>query len=489
MILLLTNLLPEIFLVFSISLLLLFVLIMDIKYNFFILHTSYTAIMLIIILLLTIILVNVVDVDCFIYRVSTNHSRFDILIRHILVICLLGCMLISMYFYRQEKIPTWEYLIIVGIMFLGVIILASSKNLLMTYAGVELTSLALYIKSVFKVNDNQASEAGLKYFILGSFSSGLFLFGCSLIYGFTGTIDFYDLRLLFIDKFVPMEVFGGVLLGSVFITIGLLFKLGASPFHMWIPDVYEGVPTPVTALFAIVPKVAILSVFIRLSLDLFSNTFFFWNQLIIFSAMMSIIIGTLGALYQVKIKRMLAYSAISHVGFMLVGFSNLTAYNIFATIFYLIVYLIISLNIFAVLLSLRKLDTNTEFKKINEFILLFKSNKFLTANFCLILFSIGGIPPLVGFYSKYYVFISAIKSEIYLVAIIAAVSSVIASMYYIRLIKLMLFKKSDYWAFINEIPKLNSMIISATLAFNVYFFCYPEIFIIYLYNIVLTAIF
>jgi NADH-quinone oxidoreductase subunit N len=159
---------------------------------------------------------------------------------------------------------------------------------------------------------------------------------------------------------------------------------------------------------------------------------------------MSIIIGTLGALYQVKIKRMLAYSAISHVGFMLVGLSSLTVYSIFATVFYLIVYVIISLNIFAMLLSLRKLDTNTEFKKINEFILLFKSNKFLTANFCLILFSIGGVPPLVGFYSKYYVFISAIKSEIYLIAIIAAVSSVIASMYYIRLIKLMLFKKSDY---------------------------------------------
>ncbi len=480
---------PETFLVFSVTYVLVHTLYIDTYYKKFNLHTIHTGVTVVFIIIITIYLVNSCELDCFIWRTTDERNAFVTFMRHIYVGCIMVCFLIIGHFASLNKMGGWECAILAAFLLLGLFILASSKNFLMVYFGSEVMTLVLFIKSVFINKDNQTSEAGLKYFILGSFSSGLLLFGCSLVYGFTGTINFHDLQLLFIDKNVPVDVFGGVFLGCIFITIGLLFKLGASPFHMWIPDVYEGVPTPITALFAIVPKIAYLTLLVRLSLVLFSNTFFFWNQIIIFSAILSIIVGTFGALYQVKIKRMLAYSAISHVGFMLIGLSSLTPYSIFATLFYLVVYLVISLNIFTLLLSLKKIDTNTEFKKINEFILLFKSNKYLAVNFCLILFSIGGIPPLVGFYSKYYVFISAIKSEIYLVAIIAAICSVIASMYYIRLIKLMLFKKSDYWTFLAEVPKTHSLIISLTLAFNVFFFCYPEIFVIYIYNIVLTLFF
>jgi NADH-quinone oxidoreductase subunit N len=274
-------------------------------------------------------------------------------------------------------------------------------------------------------------------------------------------------------------------LGNIFITVGILFKLGASPFHMWLPDVYDGIPTAITAIFAIVPKIAIFGLFLRLSINLFSNTFFYWNQILVYSSILSIIIGTLGGLYQIKIKRLLAYSAISHIGFLLIGFSTYTKVGFFALFFYIIIYIILSLNIFAIILSLRKIDNNLKLKRINEFTLLFKSNKILAINFCLILFSITGLPPLVGFYSKLYIFISAIKSEIYLIALIAAVFSVIASMYYIRLIKLMFFKNLDYWTLLYEIPQYNSILISFTLFFNVYFFLYPECFTIYLYNNIL----
>ena len=200
---------------------------------------------------------------------------------------------------------------------------------------------------------------------------------------------------------------------------------------------------------------------------------------------MSITIGTLGALYQIKLKRLLAYSAISHVGFLLLGFVSFNNWSIFSLFFYLIIYIIISINIFTVLLVLRKVDNNLKFKKINEVVILFKSNPLLAINFCLILFSIAGIPPLVGFYSKLYIFISALKSEIYISAILAAVLSVIASMYYIRLIKLMFFKNFEYWTLFTELTKKESLLISVTFFFNLFFFCYPEIFVISIYNIIL----
>lgn len=258
---------------------------------------------------------------------------------------------------------------------------------------------------------------------------------------------------------------------------------------MWLPDVYEGVPTSLTAIFSIVPKIALFSLFLRLSLDLFVTNYYYWHQILLYSSICSIIIGTLGALYQVKIKKLLAYSAISHVGFLLIGLVTLSNLGVFALFFYLVVYIVMSLNVFAVILSIRKQDNLLKFKKISEFVILFKSNKLLAVNLAIILFSIAGIPPLIGFYSKFYIFIAAVKSEIYLIALIAAVVSVIASMYYIRLIKLMFFKNVEYWTFFTEITKKNSMVISITFIINVLFFCYPEILVISLYNIILNFLY
>ena len=277
-----------------------------------------------------------------------------------------------------------------------------------------------------------------------------------------------------------------LILGIIFVVVAIMFKIGAAPFHMWVPDVYEGVPTIVTAFFAIVPKIAIFSLLVRLQLSLFYENLVFTQEIFVYAAILSITIGTLGALYQTKLKRLLAYSAISHVGFLLLGFVSFNNWSIFSLFFYLIIYIIISINIFTVLLVLRKIDNNLKFKKINELVILFKSNPLLAINFCLILFSIAGIPPLVGFYSKLYIFISALKSEIYITAILAAILSVIASMYYIRLIKLMFFKNFEYWALCTELTKKESLLISITFFFNLFFFCYPELFVISIYNIILN---
>lgn len=475
----------ELFLIIALSLIISFLVIIDYMYNYKLVLSRISGNLLILTLILEIILVNNNNSDFFLFEYLLLQDNLTIFVKNILLVSLITCIIISYNYIKLEKIVQYEYYILLGLSFLGMLTMVTSNDLITMYLGIELQSLAFYILASFKIYNNYSTEAGLKYFILGAFSSGLLLFGCSLIYGFTGTTNFHDLQLLFVTKDIPEEFFSGILLGSTFITVGMLFKLGAAPFQMWLPDVYDGVPTSVTAVFAIVPKIAIFSLFLRLGLNIFSNNFFFWQQILVYSSILSIIIGTLGALYQVKIKRLLAYSAISHVGFLLIGFSSLNTMSLFAMFFYIIVYILISINLFTIILSIRKQDNNLKFKKINELAILFKSNKLLAINFSIILFSIAGIPPLVGFYSKLYIFISAIKSQIYLVAIIAAIFSVIASMYYIRLVKLMFFKTFDYWAFLCEVPKVNSLVISSTLFFNIFFFCYPEIFVISIYNIIL----
>lgn len=483
------SLYSELFLIFSLSLIVGFLVIVESYYDQKIILSKVGSNLLILMFVLMGLLLNNNSSNFYSFDYLLVHNNFTLFILNVVLISIIVCIYISYNYIKIEKITQYEYSLLLGLAVLGMFTIVNSNDLITFYLGIELQSLSFYILAAFKIHNNFSTEAGLKYFILGAFSSGLLLFGCSLIYGFTGTTNFYDLYLLFINKELPEDMFKGILLGSTFLTIGFLFKVGAAPFHMWVPDVYEGVPTSLTAVFSIVPKIALFSLFLRLSLDLFIVNYYFWHQILLYSAISSIIIGTMGALYQVKIKRLLAYSAISHVGFLLIGLVTLSNLGTFALFFYLVVYIIMSLNIFAVLLALRKQDNLLKLKKINEFVILFKSNKLLAINLAVILFSIAGIPPLIGFYSKFYIFIAAIKSQIYLIAIIAAIVSVIASMYYIRLIKLMFFKNFEYWGFLAEITKKNSMIISITFFINVFFFCYPEVLVVSLYNIVLNFLY
>lgn len=479
----------EIFFLIALSFLLIFFVIVDRFYQNKSINYTYSKLsskLLIFTLLWHFILSNNNYSNFYVFDQLLIYDQLGLFVKNILTLSIIGCILISYNYLHIDKIFQYEFFILLGLAFFGMTVLVNSNDLMSMYLGIEIQSLSFYILAAFKIYNNYSTEAGLKYFILGAFASGLLLFGSSLIYGFTGTTNFFNLYFLFRNFEAINPGTTGVLLGSIFLLVGILFKLGAVPFHMWVPDVYDGVSTIVTAIFSIVPKVAIFTLLLRLTLDIFYHNYFFLQQIIMYSAIFSIIIGTLGALYQNKVKKLLAYSAISHVGFLLIAFVNLSVYSLFSLFFYISVYVIISLNIFAVILALRKSNNHLKFKKINDFAILFKSNKLLAVNFSLILFSIAGIPPLIGFYSKFYIFSSAIDSEAYLLAIIAAIFSVIASMYYIRLIKLMFFKDQVYWTFIHEISKINSMIITLTLFLNLFFFCYPEIFIVYIYNIVLT---
>ena len=480
---------PELFLIFIISVLIAFLVVIDHIYKFKFLLSSITAKILIWCFFLIILLLNNISSDFLIFNNLLIIDKFTILIKNIIILSLILVIFISLTYIKFENFYKYEYFLLVGLASLGMLTIISSNDLITMYLGIEIQSLCFYIIATMKIYNNFSTEAGLKYFILGAFSSGILLFGSSFIYGSLGTTNFGEMKLLFSNFFELSNNPKSLILGILFVIIAILFKLGAVPFHMWLPDVYEGVPTIVTALYSIVPKLALFSLFIRLNINLFYENLYFIEFLFLYSGLFSIIIGTLGALYQIKIKRLLAYSAISHIGFLLIGFASFSTWSIFSLIFYLIIYIIISINIFTVLLCLRKIDNNLKIKKINEIALLFKSNPLLAINLSLILFSIAGIPPLVGFYSKLYIFISAIKSEYYFIVIIVAIFSVIASMYYIRLIKLMFFKNFENWIFIKEISKTESLLLSFTFLFNIFFFCYPEIFVISVYNVILQLFF
>lgn len=352
------------------------------------------------------------------------------------------------------------------------------------YLAIELLSLPLYGLAALKSRSLLSTEAGLKYFILGAFSSGLLLFGCSLLYGFTGTTNYQQLFQVFstIDKTVDIEVSNAIILGVLFILVGMLFKLSAAPFHLWAPDVYEGAPTSVTAFFAIVPKIAILSLVVRLFSYVFYGLLLPWQEVLILCSLLSMIVGTLGALWQKKIKRLLAYSGIGHIGYMLIGISTGSIEGIYATFFYVIIYIVMTVATFSILLSIRRQGNLSKLKYLNDLSGLFVSNPQLALAFSIIMFSMCGVPPLAGFFSKMFIFISAINMEMYFLAIIGVMTSVIASFYYIRIIKLMFFDSTTKINNLSPISKENSLFLSACCLFLMTFFVWPTPLALTLHN-------
>jgi NADH-quinone oxidoreductase subunit N len=304
------------------------------------------------------------------------NSTFTLFIKHIMIISLIICILVSLGYIKKEKIVNFEYYLLVAFASIGMLTIISANDLMVFYIGIEIQSLAFYVLAGLKMYSNFSTEAAVKYFILGAFSSGLLLLGSSFIYGAIGTTNFSEIMFLVTE---PYEIINlkSLIFGLILIVVSLLFKLGAAPFHAWLPDVYEGAPTIVTMIYSIVPKIAIIGFIVRLNLNILNSHAFFLNDIWIFAAIISIIIGTLGGLFQTKIKRLIAYSAISHIGFMIIGLSIATNLGLFSLFFYIITYIIISLNIFTFLLVVRKVDNNLKIKKINELILLFKSNPYL----------------------------------------------------------------------------------------------------------------
>jgi proton-translocating NADH-quinone oxidoreductase chain N len=452
-------------------------------------------------------------VQSIIFYNSLILDNFTYFFKFFLILSSFSAILLSLNYFKQEKLNSFEFLILLLFSTLSMLLMISSYDFISFYLTIEFQSLCFYVLAASKRNSEFSTEAGLKYFILGAFSSGLLLFGFSIIYGFTGMTNFGDLSLLFtglgelpVRESSPLigstnsnggfTVTGnfslnGILLGMLFVAIGFLFKLTAAPFHMWAPDVYEGSPTAITAFFSITPKIAILAVFTRLFLCSFYDLIFPFQKILLFCSASSMIVGALAALSQHKIKRLLAYSSIGHIGYILLGLSCATAEGVEGFIVYLIVYVVMTINIFAILLSLEEVTVpgaaidnalhpllavpaSNRIKYISDLAMLGKSNPILAFTLTCTLFSMAGIPPLAGFCSKFYIFFSALNASLYFFAFLGVVTSVISCFYYIRLIKIMYFEKPSRWIFYKAVSPEIAIILGITLFFILFFFFYPS---------------
>ena len=335
-------------------------------------------------------------------------------------------------FLARERIDKFEYPILIILATLGAMILISATGLITLYLGLELMSLALYVIAAFHRDNLKASEAGLKYFVLGALSSGMLLYGASLLYGFSGTVEFAG-----IARAIGGQAQIGVIFGLVFLMTGLAFKMSVVPFHMWTPDVYEGAPTPVTAFFATAPKVAAVAITTRVIITAFPGITHQWQQIIIFISILSMALGSFAAIGQTNIKRLMAYSAIGHMGFALVGLAAGTQEGVQGIIIYLAIYVTMTLGTFAAILSMKINGRNVE--NVGDLMGLAKTHPGMAFFLATMMFSMAGIPPLAGFFAKFYVFNAAINAHLYGLAVVGVLSSVIAAFYYLRIVKFMYF--------------------------------------------------
>ena len=359
-----------------------------------------------------------------------------------------------------------EYPILSLSSILGMLVMISSNDLILFYVGLELQSLSLYVLASFNRDNLLSSESGLKYFVLSALSSGLLLYGCSLIYGFSGSTNFVAIS----DNLTSNSY--GLTFGIVFILVGLSFKISAVPFHMWAPDVYEGSPTSVTIFFSILPKIAALTVFIRFLYVPFINLIEQWQMIIVFLSIASMLFGAIAAIGQKNLKRLIAYSSISHMGYALAGLATGTNQGIQSSIVYISIYLFMNLSFFSCLFMLRK--DEKYFESIEDLSGLSKNHPLLSFSFLIVLFSLAGIPPLAGFFAKFYIFTAVIEESMYFLAIIGLLSTVIAAFYYLRLIKIIYFDEEK-----NQYEKNHSLGLKVTLFISssiiLLYFIYPSL--------------
>jgi NADH-quinone oxidoreductase subunit N len=369
-------------------------------------------------------------------KVSSFGGSFivDDFARFLKILALIGSvatLVLSTEFLSDPSRRIFEYPILVLLSTLGMMVLISAGDLIMLYLGLELMSLALYVVAASNRDNPKSTEAGLKYFVLGALSSGMLLYGASLIYGFTGTVNFAGVAAAAKTGNI------GLIFGLVFLLAGLCFKVSAVPFHMWTPDVYEGAPTPVTAFFASAPKVAAMAVFVRAAMTAFPGITVEWQQIIVFVSIASMALGSFAAIGQKNIKRLMAYSSIGHMGFALVGLAAGTAEGAQGVLVYMAIYIAMTLGSFAVILAMKRNGEAVE--QISDFAGLSRTNPMLAFLFAMFLFSLAGIPPLAGFFAKFYVFTAAIKANLFTLAVIGVLTSVVGAFYYLSIVKVMYF--------------------------------------------------
>jgi NADH-quinone oxidoreductase subunit N len=352
------------------------------------------------------------------------------------VVILIGaaaCALMAVPYFEERRMARFEYPIVVLLAALGMCMMVSANDLISLYVGLELQSLSLYVMASFQRDSAKSSEAGLKYFVLGALSSGLLLYGCSLVYGFAGTTNFSGLQQVLSGG----EMSLGLLFGLVFVIAGMAFKVSAVPFHMWTPDVYEGAPTPVTALFAAAPKVAAMGLFARVLFDAFGTLEAQWQQIIIFLSIASMLLGAVAAIAQTNIKRLLAYSSIANMGYALIGLAAGSEAGVRGLLVYMALYMAMTVGSFLVVLAMRR--DGRQLEQLDDLAGLAQTKPAMAAALAILMFSLAGIPLLAGFFGKLYIFVAAMEAKLYTLAIIGVLASVVGAYYYLRIVKVMYF--------------------------------------------------
>ena len=374
-----------------------------------------------------------------IFNQSLVQNGFSRFVKSIIFLSSAFVMILSSRWLIKYDDKAFEYPILILFSTLGMSFMVSANDLITLYLAIELQSLPLYVMASFKKDNIESGEAGIKYFVLGALSSSLFLFGASLVYGFTGSVEFLEIS----KSIVSSDINTGIIVGIVFILSGLIFKISAVPFHMWTPDVYEGSATPVTAFFATAPKMAAMSMLVNILYGPFSGAFESWQQIIIFVSIASMSLGSFVAIKQTNIKRLLAYSSIAHMGFALIGLASpLSSLGVQALLIYMLIYLVTNLGVFACIISLETTEGKTV-SKISDLSGLSRSYPLISFSMAMLMFSFAGIPPLAGFFGKYLIFRSAIENGLIELAIFGLVVSVIGAYYYIKVIKIMYFDEPD----------------------------------------------
>lgn len=398
-------------------------------------------------------------------------DHFAGFMKFMILMGLMASLALSVRYLQHENISRFEYPVLVLFAGIGMMLMVSAHNLLALYMALELQSLSLYVLAAFRRNSLKSSEAGVKYFSLGALSSGMLLFGISLIYGYTGSLD-YSVIAEATKALSPVPF--GVTFGLVFVLAGLAFKISAVPFHMWTPDVYQGAPTSVTALFAIVPKIAAMAVMMRLLFGPFEHISPQWTQIIYFLALASMIVGAFAALAQENIKRLMAYSSIGNMGYALIGLVAANEAGTGAVVFYLLIYLVMTAGVFAVILSMRRGGIAAE--RIADLSGLSQTNPTLAYCMAILMFSMSGIPPMAGFFGKLAVFQAAIAAHMPVLAVLGVLSSVVAAYYYLRIVKVMFFDTASD-AFDRDIPFARRAVLFISVFFVLAFVFKPSVFL------------
>ena len=378
-------------------------------------------------------------------------------------------VVMSLHYNEREGIDRFEYPVLILLACLGMSMMISANDLLSLYVGLELQSLPLYVIAAFRRDSTRSSEAGLKYFVLGALSSGMLLYGASMIYGFTGETSFEELAVRFTGPDPEPGV--GVIVGLVFLLAGLAFKISAVPFHMWTPDVYEGAPTPVTAFFAVAPKIAAVALLIRVVTGPFGELFAEWQQIVVFLSIASMLLGALAAIWQKSVKRLLAYSSIGHIGYALVGLAAGSEEGVRGVLVYMAIYLAMNVGAFCCVLAMRRQGAQLE--GIGDLAGLSRNQPMTALAMAVFMFSMAGIPPLAGFFGKLYVFLAAVNEGLYALAVIGILTSVIGAFYYLRIVKIMYFDEPTD-AFDRAASREVGVIMTAACAFTLFFFVYPN---------------